>query len=81
MSIPPTASEVLNREFLAIRAGLLDLAATLDRISRAEDSATGDPRWKTIRQGIEVLSGEAPNRTEQLQLLFSLPYQDNWQQK
>jgi len=81
MAIPLSASDVLNREFLVVRAGLIDLAAALDRIGRAEGSVSDDHRWKTIRQALEVLSGEAASRAEELQLLFSLPYQDNWQQE
>jgi hypothetical protein len=81
MPASTTASEVLNREFLAVRAGLMDLAAALDRIGRADGSVADDPRWRTIRQALQVLSGDALDRTELLQLLFSLPYQDNWQQE
>jgi hypothetical protein len=80
MSTPLAARDVLNREFLNIRARLIDVAAALDRIDRAEGSAAEDPRLAKIRQGLELLCGQATDRAEGLQLLFSLPYQDNWQQ-
>ena len=80
MSTPLAARDVLNREFLNIRARLIDVAAALDRIDRAEGSAAEDPRLAKIRQGLELLSGQTTDRAEGLQLLFSLPYQDNWQQ-
>lgn len=78
MPIPMAAAEVLEREFLGVRARLIDVAAALDRIDRAEGSVADDPRLEKIRQGLEILSGERSDRAEKLQLLFSLPYQDDW---
>jgi len=75
----PTAAEVLDREFLGIRARLIDIAASLDRIERATGPITDDPRLENIRRGLAVLAGEASGRAEQLQLIFSLPYDENWQ--
>lgn len=80
MSAPITASQVLDRHFLDMRAELIDLAATLDRIGRAEGSAAHDLRMTQIRQALEILGRESNDRAEQLQLLFSLPYEENWQQ-
>ena len=80
MSTPLAARDVLNREFLNIRARLIDVAAALDRIDRAEGSAAEDPRLAKIHQGLELLCGQTTDRAEGLQSLFSLPYQDNWQQ-
>jgi len=80
MSTPLAAPDVLNREFLGIRARLIDVAAALDRIDRAEGSAAEDPRLARIRQGLQLLSGQISHRAEGVQMLFSLPYQDNWQQ-
>ena len=84
MPIPLTAAEVLDREFLGLRMRLIDVAATLDRIDRAEgpvaqNTAAGQARLEKIRQGLQILSGDVPDRAEQLQLLFSLPYQNDWQ--
>ena len=80
MPLPP-ASEVLDREFLAIRSKLLDIAAALDRIDRAEGSAQDDSRMGQIRRGVEVTASAAPNRAEQLQMLFSLPFDPQWRQE
>ena len=84
MPIPLTAAEVLDREFLGVRMRLIDVAATLDRIDRAEgpaaqNTAADQARLEKVRQGLQILSGDAPDRAEQLQLLFSLPYQHDWQ--
>ena len=81
MPIPIAATEVLDREFLAIRKRLIDIAAMLDRIDRAEGPAPDDPRIEGIRRSLAILAGEKPDRAEQLQLLFSLPYEENWRTK
>jgi hypothetical protein len=78
MITPMAAADVLDREFLQIRAGLIDVAAALDRIDRAVGSAGDDPHLEKIRQAAQVLAGEAPHRAERVQSLFSLPYQDGW---
>jgi len=78
MPIPLDAPEVLNREFLEIRARLLHVAASLDRMDRAEGSVAGDPRLAAIRRALAILAGNQPLRAEQIQLLFSRAYDANW---
>lgn len=78
MPIPLEAAEVLNREFLEIRARLLHLAASLDRLDRADGSVGDDPRLAKIREGLEILAGDDSDRAERIQLLFSRPYDANW---
>ncbi len=79
--MPPDAAEVLNREWLAIRARLIEVAAALDRIDRAEGSVVGDPRVAQIGQGLAVLADGRENRAEQLQMAFSLPYDPQWRER
>jgi hypothetical protein len=72
----PTAmpvGKVVDREFLGIRCRLIDLAAALDRIDRAEVSAAGEPRQDQIRHSLEILMKSSPNRAEQVQMAFSAP--------
>ena len=76
--MPRLATDVLNADFLVMRAKLIDLAAALDRIDRAEGSVAADPRAQQIRQALELLGGGGPERTERLQAIFSLPYQEHW---
>jgi hypothetical protein len=76
MPTAPSATRVLDREFLHIRCRLIDLAAALDRIDRAEGSAAGDPRLAQIRRSLEILAGGDPHRAEGVQLAFSLPADD-----
>ena len=75
------APEILNREFLEVRARLLQVAATLDRLNRAAGSVVTDPRIGKIHETLEVLSSDAADRAEQIQLIFSRPYDDEWQDK
>ncbi len=79
MPIPLAAAELLDREFLTVRAKLIDLAAALDRFDRAEGTVADDPRIDQIRQSLQLLSGKASDRAEQVQLIFSLPYREDWQ--
>ena len=75
-----TAPEMLDREFLELRAALLQLASQLDRIDRAAGSVADDQRMRRIHQAIETLPKIGPHRAEQIQLIFSRPYEENWKQ-
>ena len=70
------AAKVLDREFLGIRCRLIELAAVLDRIGRAEGDVADDPRVAHICRSLELLAGNVPNRAEQVQMVFSLPYEE-----
>ena len=72
------AEQVLDESFLCVRAKILEIAATLDRIDRSSGQANSDRR-KQIDQGIELLLGGAENRAEQVQMLFSREYLPEWQ--
>jgi hypothetical protein len=78
MPIPLDAPEVLNREFLEIRARLLHIGASLDRMDRADGSAVGDPRLDLIRRALAILAGGDDERAEKIQLLFSRDYDADW---
>lgn len=79
-AIPLSAKEVLDRYFLETRCKLLEIAATLDRIDRAEDAeaVAEDPRRQKIDRAFELLLHEKGDRAEQLQLLFSRDYDPDW---
>ena len=73
------AGKVLDREFLEIRAKLLEIAASLDRLDRGEGSVDADPRREGIGQGLRILLDEASaDRAERIQRLFSLAYEPDW---
>jgi hypothetical protein len=74
------SNEILDREFLEIRAKILEVAAALDRIERAEGDVSGDPRMALIADAINVIASEHSNpiRAEKIQLLFSRAYDEQW---
>jgi hypothetical protein len=78
-----SADTVLNESFLEVRAKLLEVAATLDRVDRA--IACGNPlseamesRRGQLRQAIDILHQNNAGRAEKLQKLFSRDYQPDW---
>jgi hypothetical protein len=78
MPSPLPASECLDREFLEIRARLLQTAAALDRIERATGDVASDPRLAKIAEALSVLAGRGSDRAERIQLIFSRRYEENW---
>ena len=77
-----TATAILDQEYLPLRAKLLEIAATLDRLDRAKGSAAGDPRVEQLREAVgTLLRGDHGDRAEQIQLLFGRPYDDDWAAK
>ena len=77
---PQSAQETLDREFLTIRCRLIEVAAALDRISRAAGS-TDDVRLANIRRSLEALAQPGTDRAENIQHIFSLPYSPDWRQQ
>ncbi len=80
MPTPMSAADVLDRAYLEVRAKLLELAASLDRLDRGEGTVEGDRRMEQFHQALRILDGRDGNRADQIQLVFSLPYQSNWRQ-
>jgi len=70
----------LEREYLPIRAKILEIAAALDRIQRAAKEQTDDSRWDQLQAGIRLLLEEEGERAEQVQLLFSRSYDEQWRE-
>ena len=75
------ASEVFDQELLTIRAKVLEVAAALDRIDRASGSVIADPRRTQVQAAIQVLLRPDDDRAEQVQLIFSRPYEREWREK
>jgi len=78
-----TAGQVLDRHYLEIRCGLLDLAATLDRVERSDgfDAVRRDPRLALIREAIDILASGGDDRAERIQMLFSDDYVPAWNKR
>ncbi len=83
MDSPPpvmSAEKVLDREYLEIRAKLLEVAASLDRIDRGPGSVDEDPRLQQFRDALTMILNSSDDRAEQLQLIFSRTYEPDWRQ-
>ena len=80
--MPPllSAPEVLNREFLEIRCKILELAAAFDRLARADGSVDEDPRVARLREALTAVLDQTSDRAEQVQMIFSREYEEDWQE-
>ena len=87
------ASQILNESFLDVRAKLLQVAATLDRIDRSADaeidrsadaegplSSAAQSQREQVDAAIEILLSGGADRAERLQRLFSRDYDSSWRQ-
>ena len=74
------AKAVLTREQFKIRAKLIEIAASLDRIDRANGEVDDDPRMMEIRKSLEVLSGPNgdSNRAAEIQMIYSRTFDAEW---
>jgi hypothetical protein len=81
MTPPRDAHAVLDRDFLDVRARILEIAAALDRLDRAPERPghAPDRRLGQLRRAIEALLFPEPDRAETIQCLFSLEYDPDWQ--
>lgn len=73
-------SEVMEREFLEMRALILQLAASLDRLQRSKSPAADSQKLEQIRLGFQILLSEKDNRANLVQMLFSNAYSQQWAQ-
>jgi len=80
MASTQSASDVLDRNFLDIRAKLIEIAAALDRIERADSDGLvrSDPRLGQIQRCLDILKEKGDHRAEQIQMAFSDEYDPEW---
>ena len=82
MTLPLSAQQVLDREYLEIRGKILELAASLDRLERAEGCVGNDDRIDLVTQGLQILlSDQEQSKASQIQMLFSREYEGNWREQ
>jgi len=69
----PTSQEVIDRYFLEHRAKLIDIAAFLDRIDRANDMRTAEGNYRTaaLFKALDVLCDGRTNRAGRILTIFS----------
>ena len=71
---PRLARETLDIYFLEMRARLLEIAATLDRIDRSArpEEVVADSRLVFVREALAVLQSAGPERARRIEELYSL---------
>lgn len=81
MSTTRSAREVLEQEFLQVRAKILELAAFFDRLTEAEASDVDQRQLELLQQGCQILNDAEEDKAARLQLLFSREYDAEWREK
>jgi hypothetical protein len=74
------SKDVFEFEFLPLRAKLLEIAATIDRLER-DAGSIDDPRMARVRHSMEILLEQNGDRAEQIQMVFSRAYDEDWSKK
>lgn len=73
-SCPLARSQVVDRYFLEHRAKLIDIAAFLDRVERADPRGEGeDFRMAAFREALQILASVEPARARRVLDLLSDP--------
>jgi hypothetical protein len=80
MTLIRKSADVLEQEFLPARAKILEVAAALDRLDRADGTVASDARRAQLQAAIQVLLRPEDDRAEQIQLIFSRQYKDDWRE-
>jgi len=75
-----SAKDIIEQDFLDLRHGILDVAATLDRIDRGRGrgEVADDPRLGQIGEALSVLRDGGVGRAERVQMVFSRGYDPAW---
>ncbi len=81
MSDLRAADQIIDVEFLTIRAKILELAASLDRIERGEGEMQDEEPMELIQRALQILLDDDPQKAERIQLLFSREYDGDWRAK
>ena len=75
------AEQVVEQEFLQVRAKILEIAAFFDRLDSENAhgvSSTTAERLALLRAGCEFLLDSENDKAARLQLLFSRKYDEQW---
>lgn len=76
-----STNDVFEQEFLPIRAKLLEVAASLDRLGRASGTLEAEAKRRQLQAAIQVLLHPGDDRAEQIQLIFSRAFEEDWKKK
>lgn len=71
---PLSPVEVIDEYFIENRNRIIEVAAFLDRLDRADPAIAGaDYRVRALAEAISVLASSSPTRVQDIQLLLSDP--------
>lgn len=70
---PLSASQLVDEYFIESRNRIIEVAAFLDRIDRADPAVREDFRVRALADAISVLSSSSPTRVRDIQMLMSDP--------
>ncbi len=76
-----SAREVLDQEFLQVRAKILEVASFFDRLSEADASSVDQRQLGLLRGGCKILEDEDGEKAARVQLLFSREYDEGWRNR
>ena len=76
-----TAAQIIADEFLIARAKILELAATLDRLDRADGDIENSKQLVLLSQGMQILCDSESEKAKRVQLLMSRQYEPEWIEK
>jgi hypothetical protein len=69
---PLSQQDLIDEYFMEQRARIMDVAAFLDRLDRAEEqNGNDDFRLVAMRKAMHELVGTEPGRVERVQMIFS----------
>ncbi len=75
------SEQVIDQEFLQVRAKILEIAAFFDRLdSESGLSETANGRLKLLRNGCQILLDQQEDKAARVQLLFSRAFDPNWRE-
>ncbi len=75
------ASDVLEQEFLVVRAKILEIGAFFDRLNSAETAACDQRKLTLLLDACKLLCTDGREKAKQIQLLFSREYDQSWREK
>lgn len=70
---PLTATQLVDEYFIENRNRLIEVAAFLDRLDRADPAVHADFRVRALAEAITVLAGRSTTRVQDIQRLMSDP--------
>lgn len=65
--------QLVDEYFIENRNRIIEVAAFLDRLDRADPSVRQDFRVRVLSDALRIVSSDSPNRVREIQMLMSDP--------